>query len=247
MLPPSSLTVPDVQISRVRFFMEELCSRRCSDGRSGRPAEGDALGAERTGFWRTDPYGPVATAISARSSRPDGRTSLFVESCPFECGATSNGKEPLRPSAGGGYGFTIVSITVSLIAVFIPLIFIAGVVGRLFREFGVVVTVAIVLSAMIALTLSPMMSALVLKDPHIANRNRIYQMSERFFRAMIKGYERILKLSLRHRAPVMVLNLSLIAVSGYFFVTMPKGFSRRKIRACCRASRKLTRTSRSKA
>ena len=83
MLPPSSLTVPDVQISRVRFFMEELCSRRCSDGRSGRSAEGDALGAQRTGFWRTDPYGPVATAISARSSRPDGRTSLFVESCPL--------------------------------------------------------------------------------------------------------------------------------------------------------------------
>jgi multidrug efflux pump subunit AcrB len=85
-------------------------------------------------------------------------------------------------------------------------------------------TVAIVLSAMIALTLSPMLSALVLKDPHTANQNRIYQMSERFFRAMINGYERILKLSLRHRAPVMVLNLSLIAISGYFFVTMPKGF-----------------------
>ena len=63
MLPPSSLAVPDVQVSRVRFFMEELCSRRCSDGRSGRPAEGDALGAQRTGFWGTDSYGPVATAI----------------------------------------------------------------------------------------------------------------------------------------------------------------------------------------
>ena len=58
MLPPSSLTVPDVQVSRVRFFMEELCSRRCSDGRSGRPAEGDALGAQRTGFWGTTPTVP---------------------------------------------------------------------------------------------------------------------------------------------------------------------------------------------
>ena len=76
MLPPSSLTVPDVQVSRVRFFMEELCSRRCSDGRSGRPAEGDALGAQRTGFWGTDSYGPVATAISARSSRPVGRNAF---------------------------------------------------------------------------------------------------------------------------------------------------------------------------
>ena len=81
MSPSSSLTVPDVQISRFRFFMEELCSRRCSDGRSGLPAEGDAVGVQRTGSWGTDFYGPAATATSARSLRPDGRTSLGVESC----------------------------------------------------------------------------------------------------------------------------------------------------------------------
>src|ERR1700692_2678774 len=75
-LTSSSLTVPDVQISRFRFFMEELCSRGCSDGRSGLPAEGGALGVQRTGSWGTDPCDPAATAISARSSRPDGRTSL---------------------------------------------------------------------------------------------------------------------------------------------------------------------------
>jgi multidrug efflux pump subunit AcrB len=77
------------------------------------------------------------------------------------------GKDKVTAALDGSkeIGFTIVSITVSLIAVFIPLIFMGGVVGRLFREFGVVVTVAIVLSAMIALTLSPMMSALVLKNP----------------------------------------------------------------------------------
>ena len=72
MLPSSSLTDPDVQISRFRFFMEELRSRQCSDGRSGLPAEGEALGAQRIGSWGTDSYGSVATAISARSSRPDG-------------------------------------------------------------------------------------------------------------------------------------------------------------------------------
>ena len=121
-------------------------------------------------------------------------------------------------------GFTIVSITISLIAVFIPLLFMGGIVGRLFREFGVVVTVAIVLSAFIAITLSPMMGALVLKNPHHVKHGRLYEMSERGFEAIIAGYERILKLSLRHRVAVMVLNVTLIAVSGYLFATMPKGF-----------------------
>src|SRR5579864_2808829 len=78
MLPSSSLTDPDVQVSRFRFFMEEFRSRRCSDGRSGLPAEGDAVGVRRTGSWGTGPYDPAAPATSARSSRPDGRTSLGV-------------------------------------------------------------------------------------------------------------------------------------------------------------------------
>ena len=69
-------------------------------------------------------------------------------------------------------GFTIVSITVSLVAVFIPLLFMSGIVGRLFREFGVTVTVAVVLSALIALTLSPMMASLVLKNPREARHGR---------------------------------------------------------------------------
>ena len=99
-----------------------------------------------------------------------------------------------------------------------------GIIGRLFREFGVVVTVAIVLSAIIAITLSPMMGALVLKPPDHARRGRLYELSERGFEAMVNGYEQILKLSLRHRAPVMVLNVALIVASGYLFVTMPKGF-----------------------
>ena len=78
MLPSSSLTDPDVQISRVRFFMEEFCSRRCSGGRSGLPAEGDAAGGQRTGSWGTAPYDPAAPTTSARSATalllagPDG-------------------------------------------------------------------------------------------------------------------------------------------------------------------------------
>ncbi len=136
------------------------------------------------------------------------------------------GKDRVTAALDGAkeIGFTIVSITISLIAVFIPLLFMGGIVGRLFREFGVVVTVAIVLSAIIAITLSPMMGALVLKNPGHARHGRLYRMSERGFEALVAGYERILKLSLRHRLPVMILNVALIAISGYLFVTMPKGF-----------------------
>jgi multidrug efflux pump subunit AcrB len=77
--------------------------------------------------------------------------------------------EKQRPSMGSKeIGLTIVSITVSLVAVFIPLLFLSGIVGRLFREFGVTVTVVVVLSALIALTLSPMMASLVLKNPREA-------------------------------------------------------------------------------
>ncbi|MGA2127930.1 MAG: efflux RND transporter permease subunit [Xanthobacteraceae bacterium] len=121
-------------------------------------------------------------------------------------------------------GFTIVSITVSLVAVFIPLLFMGGIVGRLFREFGVTVTVAVVLSALIALTLSPMMASLVLKNPHEARHNRVYQASERAFAAVIRGYERVLGLSLRNQPIVMLLNVALIGVSAWLFIVMPKGF-----------------------
>ncbi|ACK52295.1 acriflavin resistance protein [Methylocella silvestris BL2] len=136
------------------------------------------------------------------------------------------GKDRVTAALDGSkeIGFTIVSITISLIAVFIPLLFMAGIVGRLFREFGVTVTVAIVLSAFIALTLSPMIAALVLKNPHSVKHGRLYQMSERGFEKLVSGYEHILKLSLRYRAPVMILNVALIAISIYLFMSMPKGF-----------------------
>ena len=121
-------------------------------------------------------------------------------------------------------GFTIVSITVSLIAVFIPLLFMGGVVGRLFREFGVVVTAAVVISALIALTLSPMMAALVLKDPRQDRHGPVYAWTERMFERLLAGYERGLRLSLRWRGPVMALNVLLILASGWMFYAMPKGF-----------------------
>jgi multidrug efflux pump subunit AcrB len=121
-------------------------------------------------------------------------------------------------------GFTMVSITVSLIAVFIPLLFMGGIIGRLFREFGVTVSLAVVLSALIALTLSPMMAALFLQDPRSVRHGRSYQWSERAFERLINGYEWALKLVLRFRLTTMLVNLALIALSGWLIVTIPKGF-----------------------
>src|SRR3954452_2253508 len=113
----------------------------------------------------------------------------------------------------GEIGFTIVSITVSLIAVFIPILFMGGIIGRLFREFGVTVSVAIVLSALIALTLSPSLAALVLKDPRAVQHGRLYQWSERVWERVLHGYEYSLKRALRLRALLICLNLALIAAT----------------------------------
>ena len=124
----------------------------------------------------------------------------------------------------GEIGFTIVSITISLIAVFIPILFMGGVIGRLFREFGVTVAVAIVLSAVIALTLSPTMAALFLSDPRSVKHGRMYQWSERTFEGLLHGYQRLLKLVLRFRLWAMLVNLGLIGLTGWLFVTIPKGF-----------------------
>ncbi|MBV8776619.1 MAG: efflux RND transporter permease subunit, partial [Alphaproteobacteria bacterium] len=121
-------------------------------------------------------------------------------------------------------GFTIVSITVSLIAVFIPLLFMGGIVGRLFREFAITVTTAIVLSAVIALTLSPMMAALFLKDPRTMTHGRLYRWSEGAFEYVFERYGRLLKWTLRRRLWVMLANIALIVLTGVLIVVIPKGF-----------------------
>jgi hydrophobe/amphiphile efflux-1 (HAE1) family protein len=136
------------------------------------------------------------------------------------------GNDPLTAAlkGAGEIGFTVVSITISLIAVFIPLLFMGGLVGRLFREFAVTVTVAIVLSALIALTLSPTLAALFLRDPRSEQHGRLYQWSERTFQSLSRGYQRSLKTVLRFRAWVMLFNLALIVLTGWLIVTIPKGF-----------------------
>ncbi len=136
------------------------------------------------------------------------------------------GKTRLEAALEGAaeMGFTIVSITLSLIAVFIPVLFMSGVVGRLFREFGVVVSVAVGLSAFIAVTLSPMMASLILNDPKTARHGRLYALMERGFDSVASAYRRGLNFSLRHQGPVFLFNLALIALAAWMFYAMPKGF-----------------------
>ena len=124
----------------------------------------------------------------------------------------------------GQIGFTIVSITFSLIAVFIPLLFMGGIVGRLFREFAVTVTVAVIMSAFVSLTLTPVMCAQFLKRQTGHTRGRLDQMCEDAFEAVLRGYDRTLQWVLRHRLPTLVSTIVLIFVTGYLYVVIPKGF-----------------------
>ena len=137
------------------------------------------------------------------------------------------GEPPLEAAlkGAGQIGFTIISITVSLIAVFIPLLFMGGIIGRLFHEFAVTVSVAVIVSALISLTLTPVMCSLFLKrEEHGGGGGRLNQMAERFFDRMIKGYERGLDWVLRHQFPTLLSTLALIAITGFLYVEIPKGF-----------------------
>jgi hydrophobe/amphiphile efflux-1 (HAE1) family protein len=124
----------------------------------------------------------------------------------------------------GQIGFTIISITFSLIAVFIPLLFMGGIIGRLFREFAVTVTIAVVASAFISLTLTPVMCALFLKSEHERPPGRLNRLAERGFEAFLRLYDRGLIFVLRHQLPALLSTLVLIGVTGYLYVTIPKGF-----------------------
>jgi HAE1 family hydrophobic/amphiphilic exporter-1 len=123
----------------------------------------------------------------------------------------------------GEIGFTIVSITLSLIAVFIPLFLMGGYVGLLFREFAITVSVALVLSLLISLTLTPMMCAYLLK-PESKEHGRLYRLSERGFDGLLNLYEAGLKIVLRHRFTTLMTMLGTIALTGYLYVQIPKGF-----------------------
>jgi hydrophobe/amphiphile efflux-1 (HAE1) family protein len=123
----------------------------------------------------------------------------------------------------GEIGFTVITITLSLIAVFIPLFFMSGYVGLLFREFAITVSMALVLSLIIARTLTPMMCAYLLK-PERHEHSWLYRVSERGFDALLDLYEAGLKIVLRHRFITLMVMLGTIALTGYLYVIIPKGF-----------------------
>ena len=124
----------------------------------------------------------------------------------------------------GQIGFTIVSITLSLVAVFIPLLFMAGIVGRLFREFAMTVTTAVLVSGFISLTLTPVMCSLFLTRESGHGKGRLNRAAEGFFDWMLRGYDRGLHWVFRHHVLTLLSTLVLIVVTGLLYVYIPKGF-----------------------
>jgi multidrug efflux pump len=136
------------------------------------------------------------------------------------------GHTPLEAALRGSeqIGFTIISLTVSLIAVLIPLLFMGEVVGRLFREFAVTLAVTILVSAVVSLTLTPMMSARLLKNPAQAKHGKFYQASERFYERVIEFYGRTLKWVLKHQPATLLATLAALVLTLFLYSIVPKGF-----------------------
>jgi hydrophobe/amphiphile efflux-1 (HAE1) family protein len=137
-----------------------------------------------------------------------------------------HGDTPLQAALKGSkeIGFTIVSISISLIAVFIPVLLMGGLIGRLFREFAVTVSIAILMSTIVSLTLTPMMCAQLLRDPASERRGRLYLQGERFFAGMLAIYEAGLRWVLRHRGITLAATVGTVVLTGYLYVVIPKGF-----------------------
>src|SRR6266566_2773305 len=135
------------------------------------------------------------------------------------------GEPPLQAALKGAkqIGFTVISLSFSLVAVFIPLVFMTGIVGRLFREFAIVLSVAVMVSAVVSLTLTPMMCSRLLKPEDKRNHNRLFLATERLFKWMLDTYERGLQWVLKRQAfTLAIAGVTLVATIGLYFV-VPKG------------------------
>jgi len=137
-----------------------------------------------------------------------------------------SGKSPVQAALDGSkeIGFTILSISLSLVAVFIPLLMLGGIVGRLFREFAVTVTMTILVSAFVALTLTPMMCSRFLRPESGERHGRLYMASERAFEALLDGYRATLDIALRHHRVTLAVFIATLFATAYVFVQIPKGF-----------------------
>jgi hydrophobic/amphiphilic exporter-1 (mainly G- bacteria), HAE1 family len=136
------------------------------------------------------------------------------------------GEKPLAAAFKGSseIGFTIISISISLVAVLIPLLLMGGIIGRLFREFAVTLAMTIFVSMVVSLTLTPMMASRFLRAHGETKHGKLYQWSERGFDAMLHGYERGLDLALRWKLVTLTIFFATLGLSVYLFVIIPKGF-----------------------
>jgi hydrophobe/amphiphile efflux-1 (HAE1) family protein len=136
------------------------------------------------------------------------------------------GESPMQAALKGArqIGFTVVSLTLSLIAVFIPLLFMSGVVGRLFREFAITLSIAVLVSAVISLTLTPMMCARLLKPDGAEPQNALFRWSERVFDGLLNGYATSLRFVLRHQPTTLAVTIATLAATLWLYDVVPKGF-----------------------
>jgi multidrug efflux pump len=137
-----------------------------------------------------------------------------------------NGEKPLDAALKGAeqIGFTIMSLTIALIAVLIPLLFMGDVVGRLFREFAVTLAVTIGFSAVVSLTLTPMMSARILRHRDEAHQGRVFRASERMFNSVIGFYGRTLKRVLEFQTLTLLIAVATLMLTVFLYIVIPKGF-----------------------
>jgi HAE1 family hydrophobic/amphiphilic exporter-1 len=136
------------------------------------------------------------------------------------------GKEPFTAALDGAkeIGFTIVSMTLSLAAVFIPVLFMGGIIGRLFREFAVVIGLAVLISGFVSLSLTPMLASRFLAPPREVEHRKLYKLSEHFFAGLLRWYEKGLSWSLDHRRTTMATMALATGVMVVLFLIVPKGF-----------------------
>jgi hydrophobe/amphiphile efflux-1 (HAE1) family protein len=135
------------------------------------------------------------------------------------------GERPMEAALKGAkqIGFTVISLTVSLIAVFIPLLFMTGIVGRLFREFAITLSVAVAMSALVSLTLTPMMCARLLKPERDEEHGRFFELTERAWQAMLDAYDAGLKWVLRHQFFTLMVAIATFVATIWLYIIVPKG------------------------
>src|SRR6202043_823108 len=137
-----------------------------------------------------------------------------------------DGMSPLEAALKGAneVGFTVLSMSISLIAVFIPILLMGGIVGRLFREFAMTISIAIVISLAVSLATTPMMCAVLLRSDSGRQHGRLYRASERFFDSMLSFYRRTLTTALRHPGAIMLILATVLGLNFYLYDIIPKGF-----------------------